>query len=56
MDKIAGIVALVAVLFLVWGGVPRRYRLIAVAGGLAFAVLILAIERAGLWPQGWRTR
>jgi hypothetical protein len=56
MDKIAGVVALIAVLFLVWTGVPSRYRLIAVAAGLAFAVLILAVERAGLWPQGWRTR
>ena len=56
MDKIAGIVALVAILFLVGWGVPPRHRLIAIAGGLAFVVLIVAIERAGWWPQGWRTR
>ena len=56
MDKVVGIVALVAVLFLVAGGLPSRYRLIAVAAGLGFAVLILAIESAGLWPQSWRTR
>ena len=56
MDKIAGIVALVAILVLVGWGLPSRYRLIGIAGGLAFAVLILAIEQAGWWPQGWRTR
>jgi hypothetical protein len=56
MDKVVGIVALVAVLFLVARGLPSRYRLIAVAAGLGFAVLILAIESAGLWPQSWRTR
>jgi uncharacterized membrane protein YqjE len=56
MDKIAGIVGLVAILVLVGWGVPGRHRLIAIAGGLAFAVLILAIEQAGWWPQGWRTR
>ena len=56
MDKIAGIVGLVAILVLVGWGVPPRHRLLALAGGLAFAVLILAVERAGWWPQGWRTR
>ena len=56
MDKIVGIVALVAILVLVGWGLPSRYRLIGIAGGLAFAVLILAIEQAGWWPQGWRTR
>ena len=55
MEKIVGIVGLAAILSLGWG-VPSRYRLIAIAGGLAFAVLILAIEQAGLWPQAWRTR
>ena len=54
MDKIAGIVGLLAVLFLVGWGVPPRHRLIAIVGGLAFAVLILAIERAGWWPRGLR--
>jgi hypothetical protein len=56
MDKLFGIVALVAILFLVGRGLPSRYRLIAVAAGLAFAVLVLAIERAGYWPAGLRTR
>ena len=56
VDKIVGIVGLVAILVLVGWGVPPRYRLIAIAGGLAFALLILAIEKAGLWPQAWRTR
>jgi hypothetical protein len=56
MDKVVGIVALVALFFLVGRGLPSRYRLIAIAAGLFFAVLILAIESAGLWPQGWRTR
>ena len=56
MDKIARLVPLVAILVLVGWGLPSRYRLIGIAGGLAFAVLILAIEQAGWWPQGWRTR
>jgi hypothetical protein len=56
MDKIVGIVALVAILFLVGWGVPSRHRLLAIVGGLAFALLVLAAERAGLWPAAWRTR
>jgi hypothetical protein len=56
MEKVVGIVALVALFFLVGRGLPSRYRLVAVAIGLAFAVLILAIESAGLWPRSWRTR
>lgn len=56
MEKLVGIVALVAILFLVGRGLPARFRLVAIAGGLAFALLILAIEQAGWWPQGWRTR
>jgi peptidoglycan/LPS O-acetylase OafA/YrhL len=56
MDKIVGVVALVAILFLVGRGMPPRYRLLAVAGGLAFAVLILGAERLGLWPQSWSVR
>lgn len=56
MDKIVGVVALVAILFLVGRGLPARYRLVGIAVGLAFAVLVLAIEQAGLWPQSWRTR
>jgi hypothetical protein len=56
MEKIVGIVGLVAILVLVGWGMPPRYRLIAIAGGLAFAVVILAIEQAGLWPRSWRAR
>jgi len=56
MDKIVGIVGLVAILVLVGWGMPPRYRLLAIAGGLAFAILILGIEQAGLWPRGWRSR
>jgi hypothetical protein len=56
MDMVVGIVTLVALFFLVGRGLPPRYQLMAVAIGLAFAVLILAIESAGLWPQAGRTR
>ena len=56
MEKIVGIVGLVAILVLVGWGMLPRYRLIAIAGGLAFAVVILAIEQAGLWPRSWRAR
>ena len=56
MEWIVSVVALLAVLFLVGWGMPGRRMLVAVAGALALVVLILLVERAGLWPQGWRVR
>lgn len=56
MEWIVSVVALLAVLFLVGRGMPGRPMLIAVAVALGVVVLILLVERAGLWPQGWRVR
>ena len=53
MDKFVGIVALLAIYFLVGRRMPARYHLIAVAAGLALAVLVVAMESAGLWPRAW---
>jgi hypothetical protein len=56
MEWIGAVAALLAVLFLVGRGIPRRSMLLAIAVALALVVLVVAVERAGLWPQGWRTR
>jgi hypothetical protein len=53
MDKFVGIVALLAIYFLVGRRLPAGYHLIAIAAALAFAVLVLAMESAGIWPQAW---
>ena len=53
MDKVLGIVALLAIYFLVGRRLPARYHLIAVAAALALAVLVLAMESAGVWPEAW---
>ncbi len=50
------IVALLAVLVLVAWRMPGQRVLVAVAVALAVAVLIVGVERAGMWPEGWRTR
>ena len=51
-----GLVALVALLFLMTRGVPHRHLLVAAAVTLALVLAVLLIERAGLWPQDLRTR
>jgi hypothetical protein len=56
MEWIGALVALLAVLFLVGRGMPGRSVLAAIVVALAAVVLILAVERAGLWPQGWRVQ
>ena len=54
MEWFVPLIGLLAVLFLVARGVPGQSLLVAVAVALVVAVVLL--ERAGLWPQGWRTR
>ena len=56
MEWIGAVVALLAVLFLVGRGMPGRSMLVAIVVALAAVVLILLVERAGFWPQGWRVR
>ncbi len=51
-----GLVALLALFFLMTRGVPSRQILLAVAATLALVLAVLLIERAGLWPANWRTR
>jgi hypothetical protein len=53
MDKVVGIVALLAIYFLVGRRLPARYHLIAIAAALALTVLVLAMESAGVWPEAW---
>lgn len=54
MEWVVALVALVAVLVLVGRGMPRRAILVATVVALAAVVLIVVVERAGLWPQNWR--
>lgn len=56
MEWIGPVVALLAVLFLVGRGMPGRVMLVAIAAALGVVVVILSLERAGLWPQSWRVR
>ena len=56
MEWLPLLVGLVALLFLLGRGLPTGTWLLIVRVALAFIVVVLGLERAGLWPQGWRTR
>lgn len=53
---LVGIVALLALLFLMTRGVPSRNILLTIAATLALVLAVVLIERAGFWPASWRTR
>ncbi|GJD48297.1 hypothetical protein OPKNFCMD_1014 [Methylobacterium crusticola] len=56
MDLVVSVVSLLLVLILVARGVPGRNILVVLAVTLAVVVLVVGVERAGLWPSDWRTR
>ena len=56
MEWFVPLIGLLAVLFLVARGVPGQFLLVALAVALALVMAVVLLERAGLWPQGWRTR
>lgn len=56
MDKIAAVVALLAVLFLVSRGLPGRRWPVILAATLAVVICVVLAERQGLWPAGWKVR
>ncbi|MBV9078624.1 MAG: hypothetical protein JO048_14220 [Methylobacteriaceae bacterium] len=56
MDYVLPAVALIAVLFLVGRGLPGRRWPAVIAATLAIVVLVVLVERAGLWPAAWRVR
>ena len=56
MDKIVGIVATLAVLFLVARGLPGRRWPVVIAATLAVVLAVVAAEQYGMWPAGWRVR
>lgn len=56
MNQWISVVALVAVLVLVGRGLPRGRWPLLIAATLGFIVLIVFVERSGLWPAGWRVR
>jgi hypothetical protein len=56
MEWFVPLVALLAVLFLVGRRQSGQSLLVAAAVALALVLTVVLLERAGLWPQGWRTR
>lgn len=56
MDKVFGIVALVAVLFLVSRGLPGRRWPVILAATLAVVLAVVLAEQNGWWPKSWQTR
>lgn len=56
MDKVAGIVALVAVLFLVARGLPGRQWPVILAATLAVIICVVLAEQNGWWPASWKVR
>ncbi|MEH3144244.1 MAG: hypothetical protein PGN34_02590 [Methylobacterium frigidaeris] len=56
MDIAVSVVSLLLVLFLIARGTPGRSLLVVLAATLAVVVLIVGIERAGMWPSELHTR
>lgn len=56
MEYVLPVVALLAVLFLVARGLPAARWPLVIAGTLVVIVAVVLIERAGLWPAGWKVR
>ena len=54
MASVVPILFALAMLWLVGRRLSRGRVLIAVAMGLALCVVVLALERSGLWPRTWR--
>lgn len=56
MDIAVSVISLLLMLVLIARGVPGRNLLVALAMALAVVVLVVGIERAGLWPASFHTR
>ncbi|SEO88455.1 hypothetical protein SAMN04487843_104350 [Methylobacterium sp. ap11] len=56
MDIALSVISLLLVLVLIARGVPGRNLLVALAMALAVVVLVVGVERAGLWPASFHTR
>ena len=56
MDVVVSVISLLLVLVLIARGVPGRNLLVVLAAALAVVVLVVGIERAGLWPESFHTR
>lgn len=56
MDKVVGIVALLAVLFLATRGLPGRLWPVILAGTLAVILVVVLAEQSGWWPASWKVR
>ena len=56
MDKVLGVVALLAVLFLVARGLPARGWPVVIAATLALVLLVVLAEQGGYWPASWKVR
>lgn len=54
MEQLPCVIAGVAVLLLVGWRMRGRSMLAAAAFGLAFAVIVLWLDRSGVWPEAWR--
>ncbi|ACA20442.1 hypothetical protein M446_6173 [Methylobacterium sp. 4-46] len=56
MTVAVSIVSLLLVLFLISRGVPGRQLLVILAVTAAVVLLIVGVERSGLWPAELHTR
>lgn len=53
MEQLPYVIAGIAVLLVGWR-MRGRSILAALVFGLAFAVLVVWLDRSGLWPESWR--
>ena len=56
MDKIFGLIAVLASLVLVSRGMPTQRWPVVVAATLAVVLAVVLAEQYGYWPTSWRVR
>jgi hypothetical protein len=56
MEKVVGVVALMACLLLVGRAMPGRNWPVVLAATLGVVLLVVLAEQNGYWPQSWKTR
>lgn len=56
MDKVFGVVALIAVLFLISRSLPGGRWPVILAATLAVVLAVVLAEQSGWWPRNWKAR
>ncbi|CAM5196297.1 putative protein OS=Bosea thiooxidans OX=53254 GN=SAMN05660750_03734 PE=4 SV=1 [Bosea thiooxidans] len=54
MEIVVPLIIGLSLIWLIGRGVPWNAKLMTIMVTLAIVILIVALERGGYWPEGWR--